>query len=154
MESARCLLVAVVSVCVLCCHGFRVEQLNPSKFFNNQHAPASPPPYSGSDAEYDVTGLSHTSRTTSSAAAASHVARVDPGVMLSVILDTLTQMAMEEQENQRDGLASTLPRKRATFWTPLRGPLPVDASFDEDDENGKRDDLLQSNLKPMRYGRK
>ena len=63
-------------------------------------------------------------------------------------------MGHNDDDDDDDELVMKRGLKRATFWTPLRGPLPVEASFDAEGGLGADDDLMARNMKAMRYGRK
>ena len=72
-----------------------------------------------------------------------------------VVIDLLRKVLAQEQDKAQAKASIGNLRKRGNLWSSLRGPLPLDARFNNDGSTADNTDMAR-NLKAvrMRYGRK
>jgi hypothetical protein len=158
-------LAAYVTLCSVLCHGYhyagrqRTLQQHgyPTSQFSPNAVPAPPSAFAGDteDLDYELEPMMRASKASYSAAARKNLLNTLIAALESVEEARDEAAAAAGADEGMEGVFSGSPHKRATFWTPLRGPLPVEASFDQDGGASGGDGLMTRNkAKAMRYGRK
>ena len=141
-------ILVLIPLCSVFCHGYQYGDSHHSRRGFQAHvSPYPPSSFTDVEFDYDLEPV---------------VASRPPTLyarksLLNTILAALESVeASRDEATQGMDLYSGSAHKRATFWTPLRGPLPVEASFDQDGGASGGDGIMTRNKAKgaMRYGRK